>query len=383
MNNSFAQVGLSALFAFLIFAGARSQDPVEPQIGRVEAEEARLFAMQAETQDATLPQRLAREALVVVQARGSSFEGTGTHFYQVCLPGGVQGFVHSKLLRKEEEGWGVISGSNVYLRPTASSQKIPITTLTQGTRLRLLGQEGDWWKVLASEETSVWMRAQDLKIVGPLGAHGAAVAEARQATLSGWKAQLEEAARQASRLEQRALAQKGLAEVNRLMQEQVGPDHLEIDLTESKKALAAFKEAWPAEVLSDLGLTEETRSLEQAIENLQLVHDVAKAKAAVDKTLETYDKPDPNPRPAPRVEWWKEGFVGHLERLKEPHYEARFALVKGGQVLAHLRCTSGRYALLDFQNYSVLVRGDVSTPPSLEGGKLVDVRRLEVLATPF
>jgi len=384
MENPSRAALFSSISVFLVLAGIPAQDPAEPVLGKVVVEEARVFAMEAETQDATLPERLPREALVVVRARGSSFEGTGTHFYKIGLPGGVPGYVHGKLLQEEEAGWGTVTGSHVFLRPTASSQKIPIATLALGTRLRLLGKEREWYRVLASEETAVWMRAEDLALEGPIGGHAAALDKARAGALAAWQGRVEEAARQADREAKRTLARRDIADVEARLKAQAHRNPLEVDLAATRSALAAFKQAWPDALLEQVGLAGELKTLESNIENLQLLHEMQAAHDRAQKELEKTQQPPAtvDPVPAP-VKFWKDAFVGHLRRCEDPHYTATHALMMGGQVVAYLHGGTDRYLLKDFEDYLVLVRGEASTPPSLEGRTLVSIRRLEVLGTPF
>ncbi len=350
----------------------------EPRVALVQAKEGRLFCMEAETPDVTFPGRLPKGALVLVQAEGPSCKGTGTHFYKVTLPGGLEGYIYAKYVTQTGPGVGETNASRVLLRIGPSNQYFPVAPLPKGSKLRLLGRKGDWWHVLSPEETPAWMRVKDLKILGPAHLFAKEIEKARQARLSQWRALLAAQARRAELEKKKIKAAKALAALQSLLAAEKAKDPLKVDLSAFKKSLAAFHKAWPEKNLREMGLQEQVDLLEKEMERLQLLHDTLVASRKAQEELTKLGKPG-RKKKAQVPPFYKDAFVGFLGRLQDPPYLTSYALFKGKKIVCYVRSRSGRYALEDLLGHYLLVKGDISRPPSLQGAALVDMKRVLLL----
>ncbi len=362
-----------------ILAAAPAQgEGAEPRVALVQAKEGRLFCMEAETPDVTFPGRLPKGALVLVQAEGPSCRGRGTHFYKVTLPGGLEGYVFSRYVTLKGPGMGETNASRVLLRIGPSNQYFPVAPLPKGSPLRLLGRKGAWWHVLSPEDTPAWMRVKDLKILGPAHLFAKEIQKARQARLTQWKALLAAQAREAERAKKKAQAARSLSALEALLATERTKAPEAVDLSGVRKALAAFHKAWPEKTLKDLGLESRVNLLEKEIERLQLLHDTILARKKAEEELKKLGKPGRVKKPQPPP-FYQGAFVGFLNRLEDPPYLTSYALFKGKRIVCYVRSRSGRYNLADFLGRYLLVKGDVSRPPSLQGAALVDMKRVLLL----
>ncbi len=350
----------------------------EPRVAVVQAKEGRLFCMEAETPDVTFPGRLPKGALVLVQAEGPSCKGTGTHFYKVTLPGGLEGYIYARYVTPTGPGLGETNASRVLLRIGPSNQYFPVAPLPKGSKLRLLGRKGDWWHVLSPEETPAWMRVKDLKILGPAHLFAGEIEKARQARLSQWKALLAAQARRAELEKKKVRASKSLARLQSLLAAERNKAPEKMDLSGFRKDLTAFQKAWPEKTLRELGLLEQVNLLEKEMERLQLLHDTVVARHKAEEELKKLGKPG-RPKKAEVPPFYKDAFVGFLGRLQDPPYLTSYALFKGKKIVCYVRSRSGRYALEDLLGHYLLVKGQISRPPSLQGAALVDMKRVLLL----
>ena len=351
----------------------------EPRAAVVQAEKGPLFCMEAETRDVRFPAPLPKGSLVLVLAEGPSCQGTGTHFYKVALPGGLEGFVYARYVTVTGPGQGKVNASRVLLRIGPSNQDFPVTPLPKGAELKLLGRKGDWWHVLAPEDTPAWMRVKDLKILGPAHLFAREIAQARKARLEAWKRRIQEEARRAELEKKKEQASRALAEIEKSLAAEGAKDPLQVDLSGIGKALAAFRKAWPAPALEEMGLASRVAALEKEMERIQLLHDTLLAKKKADEVLKKLGKPGKVEVPSERPPFWKDAFVGFLGRLSDPPYLTPYALFKGNKIVCYVRSPRGRYALEDLRGKYLLVKGSITKPPSLEGAPLVDAQRILIL----
>ncbi len=376
---AFRQPVLFLVSVLAVLAGARAQgEGSEPRVAQVQVGEGRLFCMEAETPDVTFPGRLPKGALVLVQAEGPSCRGTGTHFYKVTLPGGLEGYIYARYVTRTGPGMGETNASRVLLRIGPSNQYFPVAPLPKGSKLRLLGKKGNWWHVLSPEETPAWMRVKDLKILGPAHLFTKEIEKAREARLAQWRARLAAQARKAELEKKKKAAEKDLASLESALAAERAKEPLQMDLSGVKKSLEAFRKTWKEGILETLGLARRVKALENEIERLQLLHDTILARKKAEEVLKKLGKPGAKP-PAERPPFWKDAFVGFLGRLQDPPYLTSYALFKGKKVICYVRSRDGRYALEDFLGRYLLVKGKVSRPPSLEGAPLVDMERVLLL----
>lgn len=102
--------------------------------------------------------------LVIVRARG----GAKKAWYAVNYSKPLLAYITTRFVKKLKDDQGVVEANRVSLRPTASLERIPITQLKIGTKLRIFGEKNGFYEVMIPQETLVWIRSSDVRPIGPL-----------------------------------------------------------------------------------------------------------------------------------------------------------------------------------------------------------------------
>jgi len=125
---------------------------------------------------------LDRGALVVLTGR----EG---RWCRVRIPGGFACFVHKSLVKRGRDGAASVDASRVLLRATAGKDLLALeTVLERGDELTVLGEKGDWLRIVPPERVHLYVFEELLKELGPATEYRAAIqrsAAARRAGLLG------------------------------------------------------------------------------------------------------------------------------------------------------------------------------------------------------
>jgi hypothetical protein len=133
--------------------------------------------------------------------------GREGRWVKVRVPGGFPCFVHSELVNRRSGGDGVVRTDRVLLRATAGKELLPLeTVLSEGDRLVVLGEEGEWLKVLPPERAHLYVFEELVQELGPAAEYRAALsraAEARRTELVGKPVSATEAADPAAKREAR------------------------------------------------------------------------------------------------------------------------------------------------------------------------------------
>ncbi len=367
---------------FMIFAQGKEPGTGKVMAARVKADNARIFSMEADTSDVTFPYGLPKGTLVFLRAKGESFKGTGTHFYKIGIPGGVIGYVHSRYISQKGPGIGEVTATRVFLRIDPSSQKYPVATLKKGTKVRLLEMVKKWWKVIAPEDVSVWIREKDIEVAGPASSFSSELSKERNSRLALWRKLVEKQEKEKELALKKKKMEGFLAKVeNALEAEEAKPDPTQADVEKVRKLIQDFEKKWDEKTRTEAGVNVKVAVLKRELGNLEILKESLIKKKKAEEELAKMGKPRHGVEKKVE-EFWKGGFVGYIGRLSDPPYITPYVIQKGQQIICYVKSRDGRYRLDDYLGCHVVVRGSKKYLPSLGKKPLVIVSRLQVLFPP-
>jgi hypothetical protein len=363
--------GVLLLIAGFLFLPSVAAAGEEPRAAEVTADDVR--ARTGPAMKHPVVARLAKGDLVIVLGEEGPWK-------KVRLPGGFACFVHSSLVRRERPGEAVVDADRVLLRPAAGQEQLPLeTVLGKGDALDVLGEEGEWLRVIPPERTHLYVYAELLKDLGPAaeyrGRLEAAADGRREALLSGRSPEALRADREAR---QKALREEALA-LGELILAGEG-DVADLRRRTNSIALSAEDELTAGYANALLALLTQRESAEGLRRELAMAETEKSRSAeelqALRERLSTAERDyEATLAKAREFRMMREGIfqaVGVVETR-----EGVFVLVHGDRLLYRLE--SQRFRLADYLGKRVAVSGRLAfTAPDAGAGRLV-VEKLEIL----
>ncbi len=303
--------------------------------------------------------------------------GAEGRWVRILLPGGFACFIHSSLVRRDPGGDAVVSAEDVLLRPTPGKELLPLEThLGRGDVVTVLGEEGEWLRVIPPETVHLYVYDEFVKELGPAAEYRAklddAAATRRESLLSGRSVEALRAEREA---EQKALRAEALAAGEQVL---AGEGDLEgLRRVLERVILAAdddLTKSYANSLLLLLGLREDAERVRARLAEAES----AKAEAVEDLRRRLESAQADYERALNRAR--------ELRDLRDKTYqgvgtvEARdggFALVERGRVVYRLE--SSRFRLADYLGRRVTVSGKMAAEDPVTGAPRLLVDRLEIL----
>ena len=365
-----------------------SKKVIEPEPAK--ALEAQLYETTAEVGLRSIPNTEVPPAIESLLPKGTLLwllaKEEGTAFTRASVLGGFTGYVHSKHCRLDDTGMVEVTGSNLAFRARPTTKGWPIDKCRRGTRLPLLAQEGEWYKVLSNPEVGALVPDSKIAKVASIQIKpGGELASFTPKSDLQKRAEAQFTARQAPWAEVR---EKRIAESKR--RDQVLDLQQEVrDLR--AKILAEREKGKPdAAGLAAIPLLfEATRKHVKAVEppDAGLDQNLAAAEAEYVelllfmKGLAMLEEKPGKPEPV-RVSHAtaKRGFSQSGWVRYRPGSYSDFQLVKGGEVLCYLVCGSRRYNLKDYVGCELGLFGPVG-PREAADFKVLDVTKIHVLSS--
>lgn len=289
-------------------------------------------------------------------------------FRAIVLPLGPIGYVNKKFTATDADGLVSTKGNKVAFRYRPKTTEAPVSQLPDATRLTVIGEQDDWWKVRAVG-VEAWLPEVELQVLAGSDPTVTAAFQALQTTHAAdaavrlQKIAAENQQKERDRLDQAALA--GLAET--FARELEKPKTTQ-DYAPLLAALDSFEKGL-AEGSGVRGSVQELRDRIKAQQWIRAATEVAEAKVV----------PAVAPPAQPRDELDRLNSIGWLRRERLTFGKDRFYLERGGIKLHMVECTSGRYDLLLFEGREVGLAGP-RRRPATETLTVLDVERLEVLS---
>jgi SH3-like domain-containing protein len=291
-------------------------------------------------------------------------------FRAVIVPLGPIGYVSRKYATASAEGKVTTKGAKVAFRYRPRTTEAPVTQLTDGTELFVVGEQEDWYRVRVPG-VEAWVAEAEVQV----GTDGDAELAAGYAA---WKTRQEAEVKQ--RLDQIAMAQK-LEAQNKidLAAVQVVQDAFTAEL---QKPTVEQKFDPLNEAIAKLEATLAPESAgKAAIESLK--KRITTQRWIAEATIVRDSKPvpvvdaTPPPKKDPNEKFQSIGWLRYERRLAGPGI---YYLEKGGQRQYLVSCNTGRYDLALFVDREIGVQGPRRRPVT-ETMTVLDIERLEVLGT--
>ncbi|MFQ5507694.1 MAG: hypothetical protein ACE5F1_23275, partial [Planctomycetota bacterium] len=269
-------------------------------------------------------------------------------FLRLALPGGFPGYVHAKYLAVSEDGYGRATGDDVSFRyrPRPKEGEAPVDQLRSGTRLPVLEREGDWWRVLSSDEVGAWGKAAALRELARAKAGEAAP-----------KIEAPELTRRLA--EQIDKFQAPWIAAREKIKDEGAKAILEQDWSGLRKALDTIDRKINQLEVEKHPILQKLAFRKSELKRVELLQEVYRITEA---------KPKKGPQPVessvkvPAKRRYTE--AGWLEFRPGIHDYSPFQLRKGGRMLFYVTCSSGRYDLSDYKGRELGLRGEISRPQS-------------------
>ncbi len=308
-------------------------------------------------------------------------------FLKVRIPGGFTGYVHRRYLEAKEDGSAVVTARRVSFRhePKKGSGTFPVALLPKGTKLWMLGVEGDWARVLAPEYGIAWVPEGGIEELG-LRAEG--LPEELRKKLEGqalaarapFEAVRREMAAKAARAEKLAALGRLLDQVLEVYRKETDSKPLvDEDLGKIRKMFDPLKRKLAALNGGKEELVFRFEAFEEELAGRELIQRSALAlrEDPAEKAAEAAaKKPTSSVAPLPdRRRFEATGWVEYRPGFGD---WSPYRLVKGGKVLFYLSCPSGRYDLQDFVGLEVGVKGARSLPRGADF-RVLEASRLVIL----
>ncbi len=311
----------------------------------------------------------------------------GTGFSRVSVLGGFRGYVFAKYCRPDGEGNVEVIGDRLAFRAKPSTKGWPIDKLRRGTRLPLLSREGDWYLVLSNPEVGALvpdstiqkLAAIRVKPGGELASFAAGSDHLKRAEKqyevrqASWRAVREKSIASAKRQRSIAGVQQEISDLRaRIRQEKERDDPAKMDLDSITPLLDLVREHAKAIEPADPVLV---GSLATVAAEFKWLHTILAGYRAMQVAPKTPQPVAARPASAKKRGFDQSGWVRY-----RPGGYSSFQLVKGGEVMCFLVCSSLRYNLKDYVGCELGVKGKVG-PRSGADFKVLDVERIRVLAS--
>jgi hypothetical protein len=332
-------------------------------------------------------------------------------FRRVGVLGGMRGFVYGRFLKLEEGGFVRSTGEGVAFRyqpKPRGTVEPPVALLSEGTRLRVLGEvdprnlANSWVEVLCDHQIGAFAPASLLEEAGELSASKTEqpllerIADAELRQVAATQVQAQQAAWQqaqeriAEAQRQRARASQLLAELRRY----------ENEIPAFKSVLERKKAMQIRAVQPKVGENKgQVAKLQQELGALELI--AAGDRQAGERILAEYERLELMMRAAVLVHAEPEpiaekvatdastarlpakrrfDMVGWLRFRPGGNGPSKFQIVKGDRVIAWVDVPSGRYDLREFSGAELGVRG---TSQALSSNELplFSIERLVILTS--
>ena len=113
-------------------------------------------------------------------------EGREGRWVKVRVPGGFPCYVHADLVKRRGGGDAVVGADRVLLRATPGKELLALeTVLAEGERVVVLGEEGEWLKILPPERAHLFVFEELVAELGPSSEYRAALARAAEVRRAG------------------------------------------------------------------------------------------------------------------------------------------------------------------------------------------------------
>ena len=380
------------LFCLCLLGGlATAQAPVEEAARKAErfvltgSESASLYNL-PDPKGHIVLKALASTPLLV---HGSKAEG---RYLKVSAPGGLKVWVFGKYLTPSQRiGWVELTGSYVNMRPLPRSQNsYPLGQLERGDRLRLI-QRFDPTKPLAEDWVQVWSPADAAAYVlasqtTALRTAGAAEQQSKK-TAGDAEARAGQTAGDAASSDPATTSDpEGAAAPGDVFAAMRRADALvDAEMTSNRPNYLALRTAFD-EVLA-LGPDAPTiKLIERRLNEIALAEELASlkmlarheeaARAAELQDLQTRIAQLSNERDPLWGRFSARGWLEAQASGGQTTYIIRF----GSEIMAEVRCQSGRYDLAQFTDCEIGVRGLALENAAAGGLPAIDIDRIEILS---
>jgi hypothetical protein len=352
-------------------AGAALSKPTEVEVAVVKRDGVKVRCYPAET-GLAFDKLLAKDEKVLV--RGIDFSG---RYHDVEVLTGLPGFVAAKYVQLVEPGKGKTTGANVSLRVRPRGSEPPAATLTQGIELRLLQKEGDWWRVQAPVAVQAFVEATELSLAGKPAEHEKDLAALRGQGEKTWTDAVAVEKGRLARDEKGQVAAQKIQECAARFEHEKTRPVAEQDLGGVVVSLQAVLDDAAKEGIADSPTIASGRTLLEEVRRRRVIQDAYAAARAVPPKANIPLTPPPL-KIAERDPLSRFDGIGHLVYRPTPEGAAEYQLVKGGQLLFYVTCSSGKYELQTFNNRELGMRGSANRP---EGARVrvLDVSHIEVI----
>ncbi|MEN8150023.1 MAG: SH3 domain-containing protein [Planctomycetota bacterium] len=314
--------------------------------------------------------KLARDSRIVVV-------GNEGRWKKARVPGGFACFVHGSLVERGDDGTAKVTAERVLLRATASKDHEPLDTrLERGEELTVLGEEGEWVRVISPARATAWVFEDLVKELGPPKEYRAALerdAAKRRVALLGDSPEREAKIRAAK---ERAARRKAVLALGKEILAGKG------DVAEQQERLTRIAlssdddltRGYANALLSLVALRKDARELEDRLAKLskERAEEVAKVREMLARARKLYE--DARKRAEAMKTRREEPYraVGTIEKR-----EGGYVLVAKGRVLFHLE--SKAFRLADYVGKRVGVNGRLMVTDVDEGRSHLLVSKMEIL----
>ena len=343
---------------------AEASATTTPAVGSVLVAEARVKCWPTEHSPA-FEEVLAQSTLVRV---GRSESGHRL----VLLPLGPAGYVSKKFTTEPAEGKVKTKGKAVAFRYRPKSGEAPVSALSEGAELVVVGEQDDWWKVRGAG-IEAWVADAEIQVFDKPSAEQTVAVEQFAAThrqqSDAWIARQVELAEQARKAAENQKAYVAAEDAFRA--EQAKP-LAERKFDEIEAGLAKLA----AEAAADSPLANGIAALQKKITEQKWL-----AEAVAVRDAEPVEPKDlPQIKPTVRDNLDRFDTIGWLRWRRALTGPGQYVIEKGGQDLFVVICSSNRYDLARFVDKEVGVIGP-KRRPSNESLRILDIDKIEVLGT--
>lgn len=327
----------------------------------------------------------------------------------VGLLRGFRGYVHSKFFRDLGNGWGQTAGTNVSFRARPRSGEPPLWLMPKNaTMLAILGRDGDWYRVLSAPSVRAWIAESAVEDATKLPAAAFDLDDGRTvvAAFAGrpsmqkqlassfaaigasWQKQQKELAEAAARREASTQLETEVVELTKDYDAMRGRKDLETkDFDAMSKRVDLLQKLATENGLDGTATTARLEVLAANLERQKILNEAKKIVAAPVPVVDSEENKEPTEAEVvaerkaksreARRSWDRVGWIEYRPGTRD--YRP-FRLMKGGQTIAYLECSSGRYDLSDFTGREVGLVGELERPENADL-RVLDIERIVILSS--
>ncbi len=293
-------------------------------------------------------------------------------FREILLPIGPLGYVHKNFTTDHTDGVIATKGKGVAFRYRPRSGEAPVTAMTEGTKLAVVGVKDDWWCV-RHQAVVGWLPENELQVFATppdtLQKSNAEFEKVQRGQVAAWLDGIKRAE------EQRQLAdarRKSMLE----LQDRFAQELQKAPKDQSLEPIATAADALLAQVGSDAELKPAVEELQRRIGAQKWVVEATALRDAQPVPAKDVVQPPPGLVPDPLDRFQAVGFLRWEKGLTGP---GTYVVEKGGKRIYTVTCASGRYELSLFIDCEVGLIGARRRPTS-DSMRVLDVEKIEVLA---